>query len=57
MNFVNFYHHLVEVISLNDLDNVPEIDENGLTFSDNATIKAKTIAATYPLPVVQMIPG
>ena len=42
----------VEVISLNDLDNVPEIDENGLTFSDNATIKAKTIAAAYQLPVV-----
>ncbi|KAA8454779.1 XTP/dITP diphosphatase [Weissella paramesenteroides] len=42
----------VEVISLNDLEDVPEIDENGSNFLDNATIKAKTISDTYHLPVV-----
>ena len=42
----------VEVISLNDLEDVPEIDENGTTFEENATIKAQTIANFYQLPVV-----
>ncbi|CAM4313712.1 XTP/dITP diphosphatase [Weissella hellenica] len=42
----------VEVISLNDLKNVPEIEENGATFEENATIKAHTIAQFYHLPVV-----
>ncbi|NCS90421.1 MAG: non-canonical purine NTP pyrophosphatase, partial [Ignavibacteria bacterium] len=33
----------IELISLNDFDNIPDIDENGNTFIENATIKAMEI--------------
>ncbi len=42
----------LEVISLNQLDNSPEIIENGKTFHENAYIKAKTIYEKYKIPVV-----
>lgn len=32
-----------EIVTLNDLNNVPEIVENGNSFSENATIKAQAI--------------
>ncbi len=42
----------IEVVSLNDLENVPTIIEDGATFLENATIKAETIARFYNEPVV-----
>lgn len=42
----------VDVKSLADFENVPEIDENGATFSENAHIKAQAIADFYQLPVI-----
>ena len=42
----------IEVVSLNDLDNVPAIIEDGTTFQENATIKAETIAHAFGVPVV-----
>ncbi|MBM7617584.1 XTP/dITP diphosphohydrolase [Weissella uvarum] len=42
----------VEVLSLLDFKDVPEINENGTTFEENSTIKAKTIMDAYDLPVV-----
>ena len=41
-----------EFKSLADFTDVPEIDENGATFSENAHIKAKAIADYYQLPVI-----
>ncbi len=41
-----------EVLSLNDLEDVPEIIENGKTFKENAYIKAKRIFDKYHLPVI-----
>lgn len=42
----------IEVLSLLDLDNCPEIIENGQTFEENSSIKAQTIMDAYQLPVV-----
>lgn len=42
----------IEVVSLNELTNVPEIIEDGHTFEENATIKAQTIADAMNVPVV-----
>lgn len=42
----------VEVKSLADFDQVPAIDENGTTFSENAHIKAQAIAERFQLPVI-----
>ena len=41
----------IEVVSLNELDNVPAIIEDGTTFQENATIKAETIAHAFGVPV------
>ncbi len=41
-----------EVLSLNDLKDVPEIIENGKTFKENAYIKAKRVFDKYHLPVI-----
>lgn len=40
------------VISLNDLDNPPEVVEDGETFRDNALKKARTIAQFSDLPAL-----
>jgi len=40
------------VISLHDLEEVPEIVENGTTFKENASIKARKIFFKYNLPVI-----
>jgi len=42
----------IEVIGLKDLEDVPEIVEDGATFEENATIKAQIISDYYHLPVV-----
>lgn len=42
----------VDVKSLADFADVPEIDENGATFSENAHIKAAAIANHFQLPVI-----
>lgn len=44
--------HNIEVISLADFENVPEIIEDGTTFEENAAIKAKVISEHFKLPVV-----
>ena len=41
-----------EIVSLYDLDNVPEIEETGATFYENAFIKAKEIYDIYKVPVI-----
>jgi XTP/dITP diphosphohydrolase len=43
---------VLELVSLLDLDNVPEIVENGLTFEDNAKIKAEIIFNAFKLPAI-----
>ncbi len=47
-----FYDSVYEIISLADLKNNIEIEENGKTFYDNALIKAKSIFEIYKLPVI-----
>ncbi|OIP55743.1 MAG: non-canonical purine NTP pyrophosphatase, RdgB/HAM1 family [Ignavibacteria bacterium CG2_30_36_16] len=42
----------IELISLNDFDNIPDIDENGNTFIENATIKAMEIYKLFKRPVI-----
>jgi XTP/dITP diphosphohydrolase len=42
----------IEIISLLDLENVPEIIEDGLTFEDNAKIKAEIIYKAYGIPAM-----
>lgn len=44
--------HNIEVVSLADFENVPEIIEDGTTFEENAAIKAKVISEHFQLPVV-----
>ncbi len=41
----------VEILSLKDLENPPEIIENGKTFEENSLIKARTVFADYGVPV------
>jgi XTP/dITP diphosphohydrolase len=42
----------IELISLLELDNVPEIIEDGLTFEENAKIKAEIIYKTFGIPTM-----
>ncbi|MBX4172533.1 XTP/dITP diphosphatase [Weissella viridescens] len=42
----------IEVLSLLDLTDTPEIIENGTSFEENSLIKAQTIMQAYDLPVV-----
>ena len=42
----------IEIVSLLELDNVPEIIEDGLTFEENAKIKAEIIFRTYGIPAM-----
>ncbi len=42
----------LEIISLHDLDDVPEIIEDGDTFEANAKIKAEIILKKYGLPTI-----
>ncbi len=47
-----FANYNIEIITLNDLDNLPEIIEDGKTFEENSLIKSRTIFAKYKLPVI-----
>ena len=42
----------IEVKTLLDMENTPEIDENGKTFTENALIKAQTLTDLYKVPVL-----
>jgi XTP/dITP diphosphohydrolase len=42
----------IELVSLLDLENVPEIVEDGTTFEENARIKAEVIFGIYRIPVI-----
>ena len=42
----------IEIISLLELSTVPEIVENGLTFEENAIIKAEIIFKTFGIPAI-----
>ena len=40
----NFLHGLdIEILTLNDFPDIPEIEEDGRTFEENAIKKAKTV--------------
>jgi XTP/dITP diphosphohydrolase len=41
-----------KILSLNDIDNSPEIIENGETFLENAKIKAETVFRNYKIPAL-----
>ncbi|WP_077621325.1 XTP/dITP diphosphatase [Sediminibacillus massiliensis] len=48
-----FSKYGMEIISLLDLDEtIPEIEETGTTFEENARIKAETIVERFQLPVL-----
>ncbi len=42
----------VEILSLKDLENPPEIIENSKTFEENSLIKSRTVFEKYGLPVI-----
>jgi XTP/dITP diphosphohydrolase len=42
----------IEIVSLLELENVPEIVENGLTFEANAKLKAEIIFKAYGIPAM-----
>ena len=42
----------VKIYNLNDYKEVPEIDENGSSFLDNAMIKAKALYSCFKIPVL-----
>lgn len=42
----------VEVVSLDDFPDIPEIEENGITFEENARIKARTASELTGLPAL-----
>ncbi|MGE5797363.1 MAG: RdgB/HAM1 family non-canonical purine NTP pyrophosphatase [Ignavibacteria bacterium] len=42
----------IELLSLNDLGDIPEIEETGNTFEENASIKAHKVFEKFRMPVV-----
>ncbi|MFA6413958.1 MAG: non-canonical purine NTP pyrophosphatase, partial [Syntrophales bacterium] len=42
----------IEMLSLNDYPNAPDVEENGRTFLENALIKARAIADFTGMPVL-----
>ncbi|MBB6633864.1 RdgB/HAM1 family non-canonical purine NTP pyrophosphatase [Cohnella thailandensis] len=42
----------ITVMDLREVDSIPEIEETGVTFAENALIKAKTVADLTGLPVL-----
>ncbi len=47
-----FKDSMVNLVSLNELDDVPEIIESGETFEENARIKAEVIFNKFGVPVI-----
>ena len=47
-----FGNSAFEIVSLYDLNNVFEIEETGITFHENALIKAKAVYDIYKTPVI-----
>lgn len=41
-----------QIIPMDELGNIPEIEEDGLTFEDNALIKARFVYSKYGLPTI-----
>ena len=48
----NFYNIDIELISLYDLDDFDEVEENGTSFKENAFIKANYYFQKYHLPTI-----
>ena len=42
----------IQIIPMDELGNIPEIEEDGLTFEDNALIKARFVFSEYGLPTI-----
>jgi XTP/dITP diphosphohydrolase len=42
----------IEVISLLDIENCPDVEETGTTFEENAVLKAETICSMMDIPVI-----
>ncbi|MCZ7603749.1 MAG: RdgB/HAM1 family non-canonical purine NTP pyrophosphatase [Melioribacteraceae bacterium] len=42
----------IQIIPMDELGNIPEIEEDGLTFEDNALIKARFVYSKYGLPTI-----
>lgn len=42
----------IEIITLKDIDDQDEVEENGQSFADNALLKAQYYAKKYQLPVI-----
>ncbi|MFU0791917.1 XTP/dITP diphosphatase [Virgibacillus proomii] len=47
-----FRAYQIQAVSLNDLKELPDVEETGSTFEENATLKAETIASLLSLPVI-----
>jgi XTP/dITP diphosphohydrolase len=47
-----FGNDFIQLITLNDLDDIPEIIESGETFDENARIKAEEVFSRFRIPVV-----
>ncbi|MDR7073694.1 XTP/dITP diphosphatase [Fictibacillus barbaricus] len=47
-----FNQYGIEVISLLDMENIPDVEETGDTFEENAILKAETICNKLNIPVI-----
>jgi XTP/dITP diphosphohydrolase len=47
-----FQNYSIEVQSLQDFPDAPDVEETGTTFSENARLKAETLAELYQLPTL-----
>ena len=47
-----FQKYDIDVLSLNDLESIAEVEENGKIFLENATIKAKYYFEYFKIPVI-----
>ncbi|MEF2292724.1 MULTISPECIES: XTP/dITP diphosphatase [Virgibacillus] len=47
-----FAAYELEAISLNELDGIPDVEETGSTFKENAALKVEQIASVLSLPVI-----